>query len=109
MFLFADLLCCAAVFPIFYGMFKNDVSEKVSLISVIIGLISGLLLFPNQTFEQSILVGGLFPVESFPIWISTALLFWSFILATFTPIITVMLFKKNSNFNFSKIKTSIKE
>jgi len=108
MFLFADLLCCAAVFPIFYGMFKGDIDEKLSLISVIIGLISGLLLFPNQTFDKSILIGGFFPTESFPIWISTALLFWSFILATFTPVITVMIFKKNSNFNFSKIKTLIK-
>ena len=109
MFLFADLLCCAAVFPIFYGMFKGDVDEKLSLISVIIGLISGLLLFPNQTFDKSILIGGLFPTEAFPIWISTTLLFWSFVLATFAPMITVMIFKKNSNFNFSKIKTSIKE
>ena len=90
-------------------MFKGDVDEKLSLISVIIGLISGLLLFPNQTFDKSILIGGLLPAEAFPIWISTALLFWSFILATFTPMITVMLFKKNGNFNFSKIKTSIKE
>ena len=109
MFLFADLLCCAAVFPIFYGMFKSDVSEKISLISVVIGLISGLLLFPNQTFEKSILVGGLFPAESFPIWISTALLFWSFILATFAPMITLLIFKKHSKFDFSKIKNSITE
>ena len=109
MFLFADLLCCAAVFPIFYGMFKSDVDEKLSLIAVIIGLISGLLLFPNQTFDKSILIGGLYPVEAFPVWISTALLFWSFILATFAPMITVVIFKKNSNFNFSKIKVSIKE
>ncbi|MDC0060012.1 sodium:solute symporter, partial [bacterium] len=107
MFLFADLLCCAAVFPIFYGMFRGDVDERLSLISVIIGLISGLLLFPNQTFDKSILIGGLFPTEVFPIWISTALLFWSFILATFAPMITVMIFKKNSNFNFPKIKTSV--
>ena len=66
MFLFADLLCCAAVFPIFYGMFRGDVDERLSLISVIIGLISGLLLFPNQTFDKSILIGGLFPTEVFP-------------------------------------------
>ena len=108
MFLFADLLCCAAVFPIFYGMFKGDVNEKLSLISVIIGLIFGLLLFPNQAFDKSILVGGLFPAEVFPMWISTALLFWSFVLATFAPMITVLVFKKDSKFNFSKIKTSIK-
>jgi len=109
MFLFADLLCCAAVFPIFYGMFKGDVDERLSLISVTIGLISGLLLFPNQSFDKSILIGGLFSIEIFPIWISTALLFWSFVLATFTPMITVLVFKKNSRFNFSKIKKSIKE
>ena len=108
MFLFADLLCCAAVFPIFYGMFKSDVNEKLSLISVIIGLISGLLLFPNQTFDKSILIGGLLPVESFPLWVSTALLFWSFILATFTPMITLLIFKKDSKFDFSKIKTLVK-
>jgi Na+/proline symporter len=108
MFLFADLLCCAAVFPIFYGMFKGDVNEKLSLISVIIGLISGLLLFPNQTFDKSILIGGLLPVESFPLWVSTALLFWSFILATFTPMITLLIFKKDSKFDFSKIKTLVK-
>jgi Na+/proline symporter len=109
MFLFADLLCCAAVFPIFYGMFKGDANEKLSLISVIIGLVSGLLLFPNQTFDKSILIGGLLPVESFPLWISTALLFWSFILATFTPMITLLIFKKDRKFDFSKIKTLVKE
>jgi Na+/proline symporter len=109
MFLFADLLCCAAVFPIFYGMFKGDINEKLSMIAVIIGLITGLLLFPNQTFDKSILVGGLFPVEVFPIWISTALLFWSFILATFSPMITVIILKKNNSFNFSKVKTLVKE
>jgi hypothetical protein len=107
MFLFADLLCCAAVFPIFYGMFKGDINEKLSLISVIIGLVSGLLLFPNQTFDKSILIGGIFPAEAFPIWISTALLFWSFVLATFSPMITLLIFKKDSKFNFSKIKTLI--
>ena len=108
MFLFADLLCCAAAFPIFYGMFKGDVNERLSLISVIIGLIFGLLLFPNQTFDKSILIGSLFSADIFPAWISTALLFWSFILATFSPILTILIFKKDSKFNFSKINTLIK-
>jgi len=109
MFLFADLLCCAAVFPIFYGMFKGDTNENISLVSVIIGLVSGLLLFPNQTFDKSILIGGLIPADAFPLWISTALLFWSFVLATFTPMITLLIFKKDAQFDFSKVKTLIKE
>ena len=108
MFLFADLLCCAAVFPIFYGMFKGDVSEKLSLISVVIGLILGLLLFPNQTFDKSILIGGLFSENFFPVWITTALLFWSFVFATFAPMIMLLIFKKDSSFDFSKIKNLIK-
>ena len=45
MFLFADLLCCAAVFTVFYGMFNKNISKKLSLYAVISGLISGLALF----------------------------------------------------------------
>jgi len=43
------------------------------------------------------------------LWISTALLFWSFVLATFTPMITLLIFKKDAKFDFSKVKTLIKE
>ena len=110
MFLFADLLCCAAVFPIFYGMFKGDVDEKLGFISVISGLVSGLLMFPNQTFEKSILVGNILPISYFPGWVSTALLFWSFILATFIPFLIIIFFiNKDKIFNFRILKNSIRK
>jgi SSS family solute:Na+ symporter len=109
MFLFADLLCCSAVFPIFFGMFNKHISKQLGLWAVISGLISGLALFPNQTFEKSILIGNLFSVEYFPGWISTALLFWSFVLATFVPMIVVFLFnKKTKIFEFKKINSQVK-
>jgi len=109
MFLFADLLCCSAVFPVFYGMFNENISKKLGLYSVISGLISGLALFPNQTFEKSILIGNILPVDYFPGWISTALLFWSFVLATFVPILIVFIFnKKNKTFEFKKIDRIIR-
>jgi Na+/proline symporter len=109
MFLFADLLCCSAVFPVFYGMFNENISKKLGLYSVISGLISGLALFPNQTFEKSILIGNILPVDYFPGWISTALLFWSFVLATFVPILIVFIFnKKNKTFEFNKIDRIIR-
>jgi len=109
MFLFADLLCCSAVFPVFYGMFNKNISKKLGLYSVISGLISGLALFPNQTFEKSILIGNILPTEYFPGWISTALLFWSFVLATFVPTIIVFLFnKKNNTFEFKKMAKEVK-
>jgi len=110
MFLFADLLCCAAAFTIFYGMFNKNISKKLGLYSVITGLISGLALFPNQTFEKSMLVGNLLPTSYFPGWISTALLFWSFVLATFVPMIVVLFFnKKEKTFNFKKVDKEVKE
>ena len=76
---------------------------------MISGLISGLALFPNQTFEKSILIGNILPVEYFPGWISTALLFWSFVLATFVPMIAVFIFnKKDKTFEFKKINKEVK-
>jgi len=109
MFLFADLLCCSAVFPVFYGMFNKNISKKLGFYSVISGLISGLTLFPNQTFEKSILIGNILPVEYFPGWISTALLFWSFVLATFVPVVVVLFFnKKDKTFEFKRVNKEVK-
>jgi hypothetical protein len=108
MFLFADLLCCAAVFPIFYGMFNKNITKKLGFYSVLSGLIFGLSLFPNQTFDKSFLIGKILPVDLFPAWISTALLFWSFVLATFIPIIIIFIFnKKDQIFNFDIINKTV--
>ena len=110
LFLLADLLCCAAVFPVFYGMFKQDVDGKIAFIAVVIGLIGGLLLFPDLSFQKSFLIGYLFDIKIFPIWISTALLFWSFVVATILPYMVLILFKnKKIKYDFSKIKVKILE
>ena len=109
MFLFADLLCCTAAFPIFYGLYKGDISSKATFYSILAGLIFGLSMFPDQSFQNSLIVGGLFNAKVFPAWISTALLFWSFILATFIPIITILIFRnKKLRFNYLELK-KIKE
>jgi SSS family solute:Na+ symporter len=109
MFLFADLLCCAAAFPVFYGLYKGNISNKVVLYSILAGLIFGLSMFPDQSFQKSFIVGGLFNIKIFPTWISTALLFWSFILATFIPIIIILIFRnKKLKFNYLELK-KIKE
>jgi ABC-type uncharacterized transport system permease subunit len=90
-------------------MFNKNISKQLGLYSVLSGLISGLLLFPNQTFEKSILIGNILPVDFFPGWISTALLFWSFVLATFVPMLVVFLFnKKDKIFEFKKINKEVR-
>ena len=110
MFLLADLLCCAAAIPVFYGMFKDDITGSNSTISVCAGLVAGLLLFPDLSFQNSILVGGLFNSQSFPTWISSSLLFWSFVSATLIPLLmTIFLMNKKQKFQFKKIKVLITE
>ena len=88
LFLLADLFCCAAVLTVFYSFYSKSLNEKNSYISIIIGLVAGMLLFPNPDFTKSLLVGLIFPTDFFPPYISQSLLFCSFILATFAPIFT---------------------
>ena len=90
LFLLADLLCCAAVFPVFYGFYKINLKEKYLITSIIIGLLLGLLLFPSPDFSKSILVGTFLPIDLFPQIVSSSLLFWSFLLATVGPAIVIM-------------------
>ena len=88
LFLLADLLCCAAVLTVFYSFYDKKLSEKNAYVSIIIGLFVGYLLFPSPDFSKSILIGILFPASNFPTFMSQSLLFMSFLLATFVPIVT---------------------
>ena len=88
LFLLADLFCCAAVLSIFYGFYSKTFFEKNAYVSIIVGLIAGLLLFPSPDFSTSILIGILFPVDLFPSIVSQSLLFLSFLTATFAPLLT---------------------
>ena len=90
LFLLADLLCCAAVFTVFYNFYQKKFKEKNAILSILLGLFLGLLLFPSPDFSKSILVGTLLPFNLFPSFVSSSLLFWSFLLATVVPAITIL-------------------
>jgi len=47
LFLVADLLCAAAVFPVFYGMFARHLTGPMALVSCTLGLICGVAFFPR--------------------------------------------------------------
>ena len=85
LFLLADLFCCAAVLSIFYSFYTKSLNEKNILVSIIIGLAGGLLLFPSPDFSKSLLFGIILPIDFVPAFISQSLLFSSFIVATFLP------------------------
>ena len=87
LFLLADLFCCAFVLTIFYSFYNKKINEKTAYVSIIIGLIGGFLMFPVPDFSKSLLVGILFSKELFSPIVSQSLLFLSFIIATFLPLI----------------------
>ncbi len=88
LFLLADLFCCAAVLSVFFGFYSKSFNEKNAYVSIITGLIGGILLFPSPDFSKSILIGIIFPIDFFPVFISESLLFMSFLFATLIPIFT---------------------
>ena len=88
LFLLADLFCCAFVLTVFYSFYNKRMNEKTAYISIITGLIGGFLLFPAPDFSKSLLVGGIIPSDLFPVFVSQSLLFLSFLVATFIPILT---------------------
>ena len=89
LFLLADLFCCAFVLTIFYSFYNKNINEKTAYFSIIIGLIGGFMLFPAPDFSKSLLVGIVLPKELFVPFVSQSLLFLSFIVATFLPLIVL--------------------
>ena len=89
LFLLADLFCCAFVLTVFLSFYDKSINENLAYISILIGLIGGFLLFPAPDFSKSLLVGIFIPKDLFPSLVSQSLLFLSFIVATFLPLLII--------------------
>jgi Na+/proline symporter len=66
LFLLADLLCSAAAFPVFFGLFNRRHNGLVATIATICGLVAGLWLFPApgakpEYLLESFLLAALVP------------------------------------------------
>jgi Na+/proline symporter len=88
LFLLADLLCCACVYVVFKGLYQKKIYPCRSLVLIMIGLSLGLLFFPNTDFSKSLLVGFIFDKVFFSQIFTNSLLFWSFLCAFLSPIIS---------------------
>ena len=64
----------------------NEINTRLSLVSIILGLSSGLLFFPSQNFQSSLLVGNIMSVDKFSPIITSNLLFISFFVSTIVPL-----------------------
>ena len=98
LFLLADLLCCAAVITIFYGFFNKKINSTLARYSIVCGLVFGLLFFPSQNFQSSILVGNLVSIDYFSSFIKTNLLFISFSVSLVVPFIIILIYSFRNSF-----------
>ena len=89
LFLLADLFCCAFVLTVFLSFYDKSINENLAYISIIIGLIGGFLLFPSPDFSKSLLVGVFISIDLFPSFVTQSLLFLSFVIATFLPLLII--------------------
>ncbi len=48
LFLLADLLCCAAAFPVFFGFYSARYQSYNAALSTAGGLVAGLIMFPPR-------------------------------------------------------------
>ncbi|PKI01468.1 sodium:solute symporter [Glaciecola sp. 33A] len=91
LFLLADLLCCAAAFPVFIGFYNANYKNYQAILSLVSGLVAGAYYFPA-------------PGEA------ADYLFESFLWASLTPVIVslvLMLLPSRTAFNFSQIKNKV--
>ena len=98
LFLLADLFCCSAVVIIFYGFFNKNINYQLSYLSIFSALITGLLFFPSTSFQSSILVGNLLPLEFFSPIVITNLLFISFEAAIIIQILLIAFYSLRNSF-----------
>ncbi|MCV2402492.1 sodium:solute symporter [Marinomonas sp. C2222] len=93
LFLLADLLCCAAAFPVFFGFYNARYQSYQALLSIIGGLVAGFFYFPMP-------------------WEPIAFLFESFVLATLVPVaisLALLVLPSKKAFDFSNISQTVKK
>ena len=67
LFLLADLLCAAAAFPVFYGLYSRRLNGRIATVATLSGLAAGLFMFPSPNgpltyLLESFLLAALVPV-----------------------------------------------
>lgn len=76
LFLLADLLCCAAAFPVFIGLFSRQYHGAIASLSTLIGLVAGLFYFPALRQEATYLLESFLLAIFLPVAVSA--LWWCF-------------------------------
>ncbi len=91
LFLVADLVCAAAVFPVFLGLYSERYTGLAATVSTLAGLVAGWLIFPNPAMTEGSL-------------------FWSFIaaLAVSIAVSLVAVALSSSRFDMKSLARSVR-
>ncbi len=107
LFLLADMVCAAALFPVFWGLYAGDFGKKAALASSVAGLIAGALFFPTPAAPY--LTGWIIDID----WATQLLV--SFVLAlgvsTLMSLLLTFLVRRTgtgSGFDFSRLKDKVR-
>ena len=73
LFLLADLVCAAAVFPTFYGFYTSRLNGRDATLAVMAGIVAGALLFPDPTFARGNLLFSFLAALLVPVVLSLLL------------------------------------
>lgn len=91
LFLLADLLCVAAVFPVFFGMWNARITGRAALLASLAGLAAGLYFFPSPDYSNGNLL-------------------YSFLAALIVPsVISAILARSRKGFDFNKLRENVNE
>jgi Na+/proline symporter len=74
LFLLADLLCCAAAFPVFFGFYNARYQSYNAALSTFAGLVAGLMVFPAPGAPLTYLLESFLLASLVPIVVSLCLL-----------------------------------
>ncbi|WP_417615098.1 sodium:solute symporter family protein [Oceanisphaera sp.] len=74
LFLLADLLCCAAAFPVFFGFYNARYRSYNAVLSTFAGLVAGLWLFPAPGEALNYLLESFLLASLVPVLVSALLL-----------------------------------
>ncbi len=97
LFLVADLVCAAAVFPTFFGLYSSQFSGRSALLACIIGIVAGAAYFPDPAFRGGLLLSPLFGLSN---------LLASFVVALFVPaVLSVLLALFDKKYDFNLLRT----
>jgi Na+/proline symporter len=71
--LLADLICAAAAFPVFYGLFSERYTGRAAMVGVLAGLLSGGLLFPDPAMTRGSLLWAFVAAAAVSVFVSLLL------------------------------------